>query len=149
MGKSFVKNFLFSFAILAILQVAMFGIGLTVSSSLAVVPSASAQVKCPDGTKLQGSLCLPDNAPTKGIAGSKDFVALVKNIINILLFVAGMMAVVFLIIGGYQYLTSAGNEGAAEKGRKTLLNAIIGIVVIVMAYAIVNVVSNTLIFEPK
>ena len=55
---------------------------------------------------------------------------------------AGAIAVVFIIIGGYQYIASGGNEETAEKGKKTLVNAIIGIVVIVLAYAIINVLVN-------
>jgi hypothetical protein len=51
--------------------------------------------------------------------------------------------VLFVIIGGYQYLTSGGNEEAAEKGKKTLVNAIIGVVLIVLAYVIINVIVNT------
>lgn len=149
MNKLFVKNVVFSFVILAIMQFGIFGIGVAFKSYLNIIPSASAQINCPDGTKPQGSLCLPENAPTKGIAGSSDFVSLANNIIKILLYVCGMIAVVFLIIGGYQYLTSGGNEEAAEKGRKTLLNAIIGIVIIIMAFAIVSVVTNTLSIEPK
>ncbi len=41
-------------------------------------------------------------------------------------------------------MTSSGNEEQAEKGQKTLLNAVIGLVLIVMAYVIVNIVVNTL-----
>ena len=59
-----------------------------------------------------------------------------------MLLFAGAIAVVFVIIGGYQYLTSAGNEESAEKGQKTLTNAIIGVVVVVLAYVIINVIVN-------
>jgi hypothetical protein len=48
-----------------------------------------------------------------------------------------------VVIGGYQYITSAGNEEQSEKGKKTLVNAIIGIVVIVLSFTIINVVVNT------
>ncbi len=55
---------------------------------------------------------------------------------------AGVVAVVFIVIGGYQYMTSGGNEEAAEKGRKTLINSVIGLVVIIMSFVIVRVVTN-------
>lgn len=57
---------------------------------------------------------------------------------------AGSIAVIFLIIGGFRYLTSAGNEEAAEKGKKTLVTSIIGLAIILLAGAIVRVVANTL-----
>ena len=85
--------------------------------------------------------------PIGGVSGAQTLTGptgLIYRVISLLLFVAGALAVFFVIIGGYQYITSAGNEEAAEKGKKTLLNAIIGIVVIVMAYVIINVVVNTI-----
>jgi len=56
---------------------------------------------------------------------------------------AGVVAVLFVVLGGYWYLTSAGNEEQAEKGRKVLVNAIVGLVIIIMAFALVRIVINT------
>ena len=56
--------------------------------------------------------------------------------------IAFAIAVLFLIIGGFWYITSAGNEETAEKGKGTVINAIIGIVIIVLSYIIVQVVSR-------
>lgn len=67
---------------------------------------------------------------------------LIKTVINWMLGVAFGIAVLFLIIGGFWYITSAGNEETAEKGKNTAVNAIIGIVIIILSYVIVNVVSN-------
>jgi len=75
--------------------------------------------------------------------GARDVPELIAAIIRILLMIGGAIAVLFVIIGGYQYLTSGGNEEAAEKGRKTVTNALIGVVVVVLSWVIVNVVVNT------
>jgi|SRR5581483_12007108 len=77
-----------------------------------------------------------------GISSSQSLPELISNVVKIMLMFAGIIAVVFIIIGGYQYITSAGNDEAAEKGKKTLVNAIIGIVVIVLSYAIISVITN-------
>jgi hypothetical protein len=80
-----------------------------------------------------------------GIASSRTLTGpagLIYNIINIMLLVGGAIAVLFIIIGGFQYITSAGNEEQAEKGRNTLVNAVIGIVLILLSYVIINVVVN-------
>jgi len=61
-----------------------------------------------------------------------------------LLWLAGSIAVIFLIVGGFRYLTSAGNEEAAEKGKKTLVTSIIGLVIIILSATIVRIVANTL-----
>jgi heme/copper-type cytochrome/quinol oxidase subunit 2 len=79
---------------------------------------------------------------TGGLNSSQSLSDLIANVIRVLLIFAGVIAIVFVIIGGYQYIVSGGNEETAEKGKKTLINAIIGIVVIVLAYAIINVIVN-------
>jgi hypothetical protein len=83
-----------------------------------------------------------------GIGGrlfnSPDAITFIANLINILLFLAGAIAVLFVIIGGFQYLTSAGNAETAEKGKSTVVNAIIGIVIIILSYVIINAIVGTI-----
>lgn len=67
---------------------------------------------------------------------------LIQTVIDWLLGIAFALAVLFLIIGGFWYITSAGNEETAEKGKSTAINAIIGIVIIILSYVIINVISN-------
>ncbi|HVY67396.1 MAG TPA: pilin [Patescibacteria group bacterium] len=92
-------------------------------------------------------VCLPANNPfpTTGIASSNSISSLLIKIIQLLLTLAGIIAVVILVVGGYWYITSAGNEEQAEKGQKAITNAIIGLVVIMLAYAIVTIISQTVI----
>ncbi len=63
---------------------------------------------------------------------------------NILLPLAGIIAVLFVIIGGFQYMLAGANEDLAKKGRATLRNALIGLVIIILAYVMVTVVVNTI-----
>ncbi len=67
---------------------------------------------------------------------------LISTVIRWMLGIAFGIAVLFLIIGGFWYITSAGNEETAEKGKNTAINAIIGIIIIILSYVIVSVVSN-------
>ena len=76
------------------------------------------------------------------LSSATDLNDLIRRIINIVLTVVGGIAVLFLIVGGFWYLTSGGNEEQAEKGKKTIMNALIGIVVIILSYVIVNVIAN-------
>lgn len=78
-----------------------------------------------------------------GLAAEHTLSGLILGIITLLLFFAGAVAILFIIIGGFWYITSAGNEEQAEKGKNALFNAIIGIVIILMSYAVVRVISNT------
>ncbi len=84
--------------------------------------------------------------PIGGIGGAQTLTGpsgLIYRVISLMLFIAGALAVFFVIIGGYQYITAAGNEEQSEKGKKTLINAVIGIIVIVLSFVIINVVVNT------
>ncbi len=67
---------------------------------------------------------------------------LIRTVINWVLGITFGIAVLFLIIGGFWYITSAGNEETATKGKNTVINAIIGIVIIILSYVIINVVAN-------
>ena len=65
--------------------------------------------------------------------------------INVLLAIVGIVAVAFLIYGGFLYLTSGGNEEQAESGKKVIQNSIIGLVIIILSYIIVTVIINALV----
>ncbi len=69
----------------------------------------------------------------------------IVRIINILLILTGMLAVLFIIIGGLRYITSAGNPQNATGAKNTILYAIFGLAFAVLSYAIVNVITNVLI----
>jgi hypothetical protein len=49
-----------------------------------------------------------------------------------------------LILGGYWYMAAGGNEEMSEKGKKTIINFVLGLVVIILAYTLVTVIASTL-----
>lgn len=94
----------------------------------------------------QNGVCLPKDQACQGdsLACTDSLSGLILKVISYLLFFAGAIAVLFIIIGGFLYITAQGNEEQAEKGRKALTNAVIGVIIISLAYVIVRVVENTL-----
>jgi hypothetical protein len=68
----------------------------------------------------------------------------IQRIINILLFIIGIIAVVVLVIAGIMYATSGGNAEQTNKAKNAILYAVIGIIVAVMAYAIVGFVTQNI-----
>lgn len=93
--------------------------------------------------RLGNQIYIPkDESCNSGLRCANTLTEFISGVIEILLSFAGSLAVLFVIIGGFIYITSAGNEERAEKGKKTLVNAIIGIVVIIMSYVIINVIIN-------
>ena len=74
-----------------------------------------------------------------------DLTGQILTIINAVIGVLGLVAVVVVIIGGFQYMTSSGDAGKVKKAKDTILYGIIGLVVCVLAFAIVNfVIANIL-----
>ena len=66
------------------------------------------------------------------------------DITNLLLALAAGLAIIMIIYGAYQYLTAYGNEEQAEKGKKTIMWVIIGLVVIIIAKLIINSINQGL-----
>ena len=63
-----------------------------------------------------------------------------KTITNVLLFIIGAISVIMLIIGGIRYTVSGGDSAAVTAAKNTILYAIVGIIVALLAYAMVNFV---------
>ncbi len=61
-------------------------------------------------------------------------------IMKILLPLAGLISLLFIMIGGYQYMTAGINEEQAEQGKKTLQNAIIGLLIILLSYTVISII---------
>jgi hypothetical protein len=111
--------------------------------------STSAVGDCGSGFTPKGPLCIPNNPFTgNGIAASGSIGQLATSIISILLGLAGIVAVIFLIIGGYTWMTARGNEAQVVSGRKTVVNAIIGLIIVVMSYLIIQVITSFLVNGP-
>jgi hypothetical protein len=67
---------------------------------------------------------------------------LIRKVLNIAFALIGSVSLLFLIIGGFRYMASGGNEEQATLGRKTMTYAILGLVVVIMAITLVNIVVN-------
>lgn len=84
------------------------------------------------GNSGSSSLC--------GAAASDEAPDIVRNIINTMLFVLGMIAVIMIVVGGMRYTISNGDASQIKAAKDTILYAVIGLVVAIMAFAIVNFV---------
>ena len=66
----------------------------------------------------------------------RDFPSTIRNIFNIVITGAGIIFVVLFLIGGVQYLTAAGNEDTTKKARQLMIDAVIGLGIVVTSWAI-------------
>lgn len=63
-----------------------------------------------------------------------------NTITNVLLYVIGAIAVIMIVIGGLRYVLSGGNSEQVTAAKNTILYAIIGIIIAILAYAIIRFV---------
>lgn len=86
-----------------------------------------------------------------GVAGEQagyttnlELTSIVANIINAVLGLTGIVFVILVVYAGFLYLTAAGSEENVKKAKKLLTNSVIGIILIVAAYAIAKYVFAAL-----
>jgi len=102
------------------------------SATLAIPLAASAE----NSADLGANTAQPTGTPS-------DLKAQLTIITNTLLLAIGFVSVVMLIIGGFRYVLSNGNEKSVTAAKDTILYAIIGVVIALLAFAIINFVLNT------
>ncbi|MFA4846220.1 MAG: pilin [Patescibacteria group bacterium] len=64
------------------------------------------------------------------------------NVIQILVTVAGLLAVIFFVVGGIGYITSSGNPEKLDSSKKTLVYSAIGLAITIGAFVLTNIVSG-------
>lgn len=84
-----------------------------------------------------------DNLPD-AVKGGPSTSQLLGNVVNILLYVSGIISVIVIIVGGIMYTVSAGNENSTKRAKDAILYAVIGLAISLLAFAIVNFVLKQL-----
>lgn len=93
-----------------------------------------------------GIQCVSDgagNAKTGG-ANTSNLTDIIKLVTNLLLFILGAVSVIMIIVGGIKYTTSNGSAEQIKSAKNTIMYSIVGLVVAIFAYAIVNFVIQKL-----
>lgn len=108
--------------------IALMGVATVVPAYTAVASPAS---QIDDGVNAVG-----------GDTETSNLGARIKTIVNILLYILGAIAVVMIVIGGIRYTTSNGDSSSITSAKNTILYAVIGLIVAILAYAIVNFILD-------
>ena len=82
------------------------------------------------------------NATSAGTSTPTDANVVIKNVTNIMFFIIGAVSVIMLIYGGIRYTTSGGNANNVTAAKNTIMYSIIGLVVAILAFAVVQFVVN-------
>jgi len=93
---------------------------------------------------LQGSTDASNGLCSPQIGGLSDIWLIVAAIIEILLRVAALVAVVFVMIGGFNYITSQGEPDKTAHARGAIINAIVGLSISVLAAVIVGFIAGSI-----
>lgn len=125
MTRRISKVFLFSFVFLAL-------------SAMLFAPTASAF------SIWQGTSCAPDNRAPVGPCSFCDALKVTANIVQFLFKVAIPIAVAMIVWGAFRMMTSGGSEQNVESGKKTVTSAVIGLVIVLAAWIIINTVLHLL-----
>lgn len=93
-------------------------------------PGISAEIRAASGCPGSGS--------------TADFSKTIQTILNSVIGILGTVAVIFIIVGAIQYMTSAGDPGKTKKAKDTILYACIGLAIAALAFAITNFAISTI-----
>lgn len=95
-----------------------------------------------DAVVAQDLITPADNpsAVSGATGGESSFRSIVLTIVNFILGFLGLVAVLFVIYGGFLYVTSAGNGEKVDQGKKIITYAVVGIVIILISFALINTI---------
>lgn len=85
--------------------------------------------------------CINSGLKSTGGGSSKtDIGDVIKTVVNVLLFLVGSLSVIMIIVGGIKYTVSNGDSSSVSSAKNTIMYAVVGLLVSIFAYAIVNFV---------
>ena len=82
------------------------------------------------------------SVPEPSITGINDFYIALKAVAQWILVFGIILGVVFVIIGGISVLTSRGDQNRLATGKKTITWAMVGVIVLILAFSIVNIIAR-------
>ncbi len=102
------------------------------------VPAVNAADPIDPGKEAQDGI----EAAGGGKGGGDQLRGAIRDVVNVLLFLIAAVSVIMIIIGGIRYTISNGDSGQITSAKNTILYAVIGLIVALLAYAIVNFVVD-------
>lgn len=119
-------------AVMGLAAVATLGVSAVVAPSVGALDSPADRYTGSTGEGVQQA----------ATGDTRDLMSILSLIINVALGVIGFVAVVMIIMGGVQYTTSSGDSAKVTKAKNTILYGIVGLVIALLAFAIVNFILN-------
>ena len=124
------KKVMAGFVVVASMALVMTGLG--------VLSSLPAQAACDPKKGVEGALqkdCSKGEGQAEQLDGNQ---GVITTIINTMLFIVGLLAVIMIIYAGIRFVTAHGDEKQVESARQTIIYSVVGLIVAILAYALVN-----------
>lgn len=93
---------------------------------------ADSRDEAQNGAKLVGG----------GGSAKQDLPDIITTIINVMLFIAGALAVIMIIYGGIRYITAHGDEKQVKVAKDTIVYSVTGLIIAILAYALVTFIFD-------
>ncbi len=77
-----------------------------------------------------------------GGSGSTDYISQIYKFVSM---IVGILGAMMFMIGGFQYLTSAGNTAAVAQAKTTMFSALAGIIIVLTAYLLLRIINSELV----
>lgn len=87
-------------------------------------------------------LILTDTALAQSAGGVGQVENFIRNVIQVVAGLAGLIATGFFVVGGFGYITSSGNPENLDKSKRTLLYSGIGLAITIGAFVLSNIISE-------
>lgn len=120
--------------------------GVLLLAVLPLITSQSAFADCISDPTSAGCPCAlnSSSAACQDLSKPDGLSNILKNATNIVLFIAGALAVIMIIYGSIRFMTAHGNEKQVESARLIVTYSVIGLIIAILAYALVNFVLSNL-----
>ena len=111
-----------------------------VSKPLIIAQEEVKEVEINNPAMAGAAAARADGMPAELLGNNGTF----TNLANTILYIVGLVSVVMLIFGGLRYVVSGGDSKKVTDAKNTVLYAIIGLIIAILSYAIVNFVLNAI-----
>ena len=131
-----IKNNLYSFsAVITLAAVLLVPVGIASAGN-------TIQTELCKGTNSAAAGQDLDNCGTNG-SGRTALTNIARQVVTLFSYIVGIISVIFIIYGGFRYITSGGDSNNVSSAKNTLIYALIGLVIVALAQFIVNFVFST------
>jgi len=112
---------------------------------LAISTAVTVAMVAPVAVMAQDASMLGLEYATSIGLGTKDVRETIGGVIRAFMGLLGIVAVIIILLGGFKWMTAGGSEEKVGEAKKLIISGVIGLIIIMMAYAIAAFVVNAIV----